>query len=384
LEAFSRLIVILKNSKKKKKVIFLDELPWMDTRRSGFLTALEYFWNSWASARNDIMLVVCGSAASWMINKLLMAKGGLHNRVTQQIKVEPFTLHEVELFLRSRKYKIDRYQIIQLYMSLGGVAYYLEKLDARFSVSQNIETLCFGSQSLMNEEYDILFYSLFDSPQKHMSVIEALATSKQGLTRVQIIKKTKLSNAGSTTRILKELELSNFIRSYRQFGKKTRETTYQLIDSFTLFYHRFIKDKPESDNNWMNIINTPDYYSWAGNAFEVVVLQHISQVKLKLGIAGVYVEISSFQNKNAQIDLVIDRKDRIINLIEAKFSINPYEITKKYDATLRTKLSEFIKHSNTKKAVWLTMVTIFGLKNNAYAGNVQRVLTMEDLFVESV
>ena len=380
LEAFRRLIVVLGKSKKKKKVIFLDELPWMDTKRSGFLLALEYFWNSWASARKDIVLVVCGSAASWMINKLLKDKSGLHNRVTQQIKVEPFSLYEVELFLKSKKYKVDRYQIVQLYMSLGGVPYYLESLDSRLSISQNIEALCFGEHSIMNEEYDILFHSLFEYPEKHMSVVETLATSKKGLTRAEIIKKTKLPNAGSTTRIIKELELSNFIRSYRQYGKKSRETTYQLIDSFTLFYHRFIKNRPESSNSWINIINSPNYYSWAGNAFEIVVLLHIAQVKLKLGISGVYTEVSSFQNKNAQIDLVIDRKDRVINLIEAKFSIDPYEITKSYDAKLRTKLSEFIKYSKTRKAVWMTMVTTFGLKNNAYSGNVQMVLNLDDLF----
>ena len=384
LEAFSRLIVVLERSRKKKKVVFLDELPWMDTRRSGFITALEYFWNSWASARNDILLVVCGSAASWMINKLLKAKGGLHNRVTQQIKVEPFSLYEVELFLKNRKYKIDRYQIIQLYMSFGGIPYYLEKINTSLSVPQNIEALCFTRQSSMSDEYDILFHSLFDSPQKHMSIVNALAISRQGLTRAAIIKKTKLPNAGSTTRTIKELELSNFIRGYRHYGKKSRETTYQLIDNFALFYHRFIKGSLESSNNWINNINTPEYYGWAGSAFEIVVLQHIDQVKIKLGIAGVYAEVSSFQNRNAQIDLVIDRKDRVINLVEAKFSINPYEITKSYDATLRTKLDEFIKHTKTRKAVWLTMVTTFGLKNNAYSGNVQHTLTMDDLFEPSV
>ena len=381
IEAFDRLKSYLEASKQKKKVIFLDELPWMDTKRSGFLSAFEYFWNSWASARQDIFLVVCGSAASWMINKLLKAKGGLHNRVTQQIKVEPFSLHEVELFLKNKKYVIDRYQMIQLYMAFGGIPYYLEQIDTKYSVSQNIENLCFAQHNHMHAEYNILFHSLFDSPTKHMSVVEALASSKKGLSRAELLKKTKLPNAGSSTRILEELELSNFIRSYRQYNKKSREKTYQLIDNFTLFFQKFMKDQAESDNNWINIINTPHYYTWAGNAFEIVVYQHIPQIKMQLGIFGVYAEVSTFQNKNAQIDLIIDRKDRIINLVEVKFSLQSFEITKKYDDVLRTKLSEFIEHTNTRKAVWMTMVTTYGLKNNLYSGNIQRVLTMDDLFV---
>jgi len=377
---FTRLIRLLESSTDRKKIIFLDELPWMDTKRSGFLTALEYFWNSWASARNDILLIVCGSAASWMINKLLNAKGGLHNRLTRSIRLEPFNLYEVELFLKNRNYHIDRYQIVQLYMVFGGIPYYLEMIDTQLSITQNIEALCFADKRGMHSEYDILFRSLFDNPERHMSIVEVLANSKAGLSRNDIIKKTGLPKAGSTTQLLQELELSNFIRSYRQYGKKSRETTYQLIDNYTLFYHRFLKLKTISSNYWITTINTPTYYNWAGYAFEIVALQHVEQLKNKLGITGVQTSISSFQNQHTQIDLIIDRQDRVINLVEIKFSIDAFEINKTYDEILRTKISEFIAHTNTKKAVWLTLVSTYGLKNNKYAGQVQSTIELDDLF----
>ena len=380
MEAFSTLIKILEHSKSAKKIIFIDELPWLDTPKSDFMTALEYFWNSWASARKDIFLVTSGSAASWMIENLLQASGGLHNRVTQSIKVDPFTLHEVNEFFLSRNYRIDKYATVQLYMVLGGIPFYLEQIDNQLSAAQNIEKICFSANSTMKDEYGILFRSLFKSAKKHMKIIETLAASKNGLTRADIIKKTKLSTGGTTTNLLNELEASSFIRSYRHYGKKSRETTYQLIDSYTLFYHKYLKNLPQASNAWINSINTPGYYSWAGNAFEIVMLQHIEQIKMKLGITGVYTEFSAFQNENAQIDLIIDRKDGVINLVEAKFSIDDFEITKSYDQVLRRKISEFMKYSKTKKSIWLTIATTYGLKNNMYAGNVQQVITLEDLF----
>lgn len=381
LEAFNNLQTILEHSTSEKKIIFIDELPWLDTPRSGFLSALEYFWNSWASARNDTFLITCGSAASWMIENLLLAKGGLHNRVTQSIKVDPFSLHDTEQFLATKNYNVDRYQLTVLYMAFGGIPFYLEKIDNQLSVAQNIEKICFSERSTMKDEYHLLFRSLFNSPEKHMRIIDALSQSKSGLSRTELIKKTGIKTGGTMTNILKELELSSFIRSYRQYGNKTKEKTYQLLDSFTLFYHKHMKDKVESSNTWINSINTPSFYSWAGNAFEIVMLLHINQIKQKLGISGVHTEISSFQNKNAQIDLVIDRKDGVINLIEAKFSIDAFEINKSYDKVLRRKMSEFMNDSKTKKSIWMTMVTTYGLKNNQYAGNIQQVLSLDDFFL---
>lgn len=380
LEAFDQLTKKLERSKKKKKVIFIDELPWMDTPRSGFITGLEYFWNSWASGRDEILLIGCGSSASWMLNKLINNKKGLYNRVTKRIKLKQFSLYEVEQFLKEKKYKIDRYQIIQLYMAMGGIPFYLDLIDTQLSVAQNINRLCFEDNAQLQDEYRILFQSLFGESDIHQEIIDALSSKQIGLSRKAILEKISTKDGGGFKRALSDLESSDFIREYKYFGKQKRGTKYQLIDAFTLFHQKHIVNALNNDNYWLSQINTPTINTWQGNAFEILCLLHIDQIKKAIGISGVNTNISSWWGKGAQVDLVIDRQDRVINLVEIKFSIDKYEITKKYDEVLRNKISSFISYSKTKKSVWMALVTTFGLKNNAYAGNVQQVLTMNDLF----
>jgi len=365
----------------KKKVIFLDELPWIDTRNSKFLSGLEYFWNSWASARSDILLIACGSAASWMIKNLLNNRSGLHNRVTDRMKLEPFTLAETETYLQSKNINYDRYQIIGLYMVFGGIPFYLEKLRSDQSASQNVNRLCFERNAPFRSEYQNLYASLFNKYERHIAIVEALATKNKGLTRDEIAKIAKLSNGGNLTRILNELEESSFIRKYRSFKKKERNYLYQLVDSYSLFYLNFIKKSSVDDENyWLNALDTPKYRTWSGYAFEMVCLQHIPQIKKALGISGVQTSVSTWRNENAQIDLVIDRKDRVINLCEMKFSIHSYSITKQYAENLRNKIGNFRAVTNTKKALFLTLITTFGVTNNQYKGMIQNDLNMDILF----
>lgn len=380
--AFRQLSKLIEYSiKETKKVIFLDELPWLDTRKSKFLSALEHFWNSWASARNDIVLVVCGSAASWMLNHIINNKGGLHNRITGRIKLSPFTLKETELFLESRDAIYNRYQTLQLYMALGGIPYYLDLIDPGKSASQNINALFFSANAPLKQEYQNLYASLFNKHENHIKVIEALAKKGKGLSRIDLLKSTKLTNGGGMTRILKELEESNFIRRYKSFEKKQRESTYQLVDLYSLFYLRFIKNSDSDDENyWLNNIETPAIFSWGGYAFEIVCLHHTEQIKKALGISGVQTSISAWHSKNAQIDLVIDRRDQVINICEMKFSINNFVIDKKYSENLRNKLGYFKQITKTKKALFLTMITTYGIEQNQYAGMVRNSLTMDILF----
>jgi uncharacterized protein len=139
LMAFQHLSKCLQKSKKKKKqVIFIDELPWLDTHKSNFIAALDWFWNTWAVNKN-VLLIVCGSSTSWIINKVINNKGGLHNRITKRIHLEPFTLRETELFLKHKKIKLSKYQITQLYMSLGGVPHYLKEIKTGESASQAVD-----------------------------------------------------------------------------------------------------------------------------------------------------------------------------------------------------------------------------------------------------
>ncbi len=380
--AFRQLIAALEKEKSNaKKVIFLDELPWLDTRGAHFLSGLEHFWNSWASARTDILLIVCGSAASWMINNLLNNRGGLHNRITARIKLEPFNLSETEAFLQAKQITFNRYQTILLYMVFGGIPFYLEQIESGLSAMQNINELCFERNAPFRTEYDNLYTSLFNQADRHQAVIEALSIKNKGLTRKEIIKITKLSNGGGLTRILKELEESNFIRKYRSFGKKEKDSLYQLTDLYSLFYLNFIKkSSPDDEYFWINALESPLFSTWSGYAFEMVCLHHISAIKDALKIGGVQTSVASWQSAAAQIDLLIDRKDQVINLCEMKFSIHPYTIDKKYAANLRNKIGSFKQDTGTKKAIFLTLISTYGLVDNQYSGMVQNDLNMDVLF----
>lgn len=385
MEAFRQIRLIAERSKQTKKVIFIDELPWFDTARSGFIRALEHFWNSWASARKDILLLVCGSAASWMINTLINNKGGLHNRVTQKIKIEPFTLKECSDLLKQKKITLDRYQLVQLYMVLGGIPFYWEALEKGLSAAQNINKLCFDTNGALTGEFGNLFRSLFDKAERHEAIVAALARKSKGLTRDEIRAESKIPTGGGLTRLLNELEESGFIRRYVPFGKKERNSLYQLSDFFSLFHLKFIKGQKAFDkNHWLKLIDNPKHRAWSGYAFEQVCLAHIPQVKKALGISGVETATSSWKSaraKNgAQIDLVIDRRDGVINLCEMKFSIDLFNIDKKYNAELRHKLGTFKAETRTRKSLFLTMITTFGLEDNKYSGHVQNDLKMDVLF----
>jgi len=385
-EAFDQISEVIDKSKQKKKVIFIDELPWFDTAHSGFISALEHFWNDWATKRKDVLLVVCGSAASWMINNLINNRGGLHNRITQRIPVKPFTLQECKAFMASKSITLDHYQLVQLYMVLGGIPFYWDEVKKGQSAAQNIDRICFSTTGLLLTEFDNLYKSLFDKAERHEAIVNALAKKGKGLTRDEISAESGLPTGGTFTRLLEELEESGFIRRYIPFGKKSRNTLYQLCDFFSLFHLRFIKGTKTFDkDHWMKLIGNARYTAWSGYAFEQVCMSHIPQIKQALGISGIGTESSSWRSTNtangAQIDLLIDRKDGVINICEMKFWVGTYIITKKYNTELQNKVSVFKTDTATKKSVFLTMITTFGLEANAYSGNVQNDLNMDVLFV---
>lgn len=385
-EAFDQISEVIDKSKQKKKVIFIDELPWFDTAHSGFISALEHFWNDWATKRKDLLLVVCGSAASWMINNLINNKGGLHNRVTQRIKVEPFTLQECKAFMTSKSIALDNYQLVQLYMVLGGVPFYWDEVKKGQSAAQNIDRICFAANGLLLTEFSNLYKSLFDKAERHEAIVNALAKKGKGLTRDEISSESGLPSGGGLTRLLNELEESGFIRRYIPFGKKSRNTLYQLCDFFSLFHLRFIRGTKTFDkDHWVKLIDSTKYRAWSGYAFEQVCMSHIPQIKKTLGINGIETESSSWRSSNtingAQIDLLIDRRDGVINICEMKFSVGTFIIDKKYNNELLNKVNVFKSETATKKSVFLTILTTFGLQTNAYSGNVQNDLNMDVLFM---
>lgn len=389
LSAFFMLSKALESLPKKEKlVVFLDELPWLGTKRSGFIIALGWFWNSWA-INQSVVLVVCGSAASWMVEKVINDKGGLHNRVTRILTLYPFSLGETETFLKSKHIHLSRYHITQLYMVMGGIPMYLNQVQSGLSAVQNIQSICFERNGYLRKEFDRLFVSLFDNANNHIEIIRALANKKIGVTREEIIAKTKFSNGGMLTTILSELAESGFIEQYNGYGKKTRNQLYRLSDPYSLFYLTFLEQLGANANSdFMRLSDLPNYKSWSGYAFENICLMHIDPIRKSLGIAGIYTTVSTFFAKaqndvsGAQIDLIIDRSDHSINICEIKFSQGVYSVTKQTVANIENKKRVFQHHTKTKKHLFTTLITTFGVSNNAHKLNhIDQVVVLDDLFV---
>ncbi len=380
LDAFGALITLLEHNQSKRKVIFLDELPWMDTAKSDFVKALEWFWNSWASAREDILLIVCGSAASWLVKKIVRNHGGLHNRLTFRIKINPFTLNEVQQFLMNRGIQWEEDMIAECYMSLGGIPYYLDLLSPALSLAQNMDALFFNESPLLETEFQDLYASLFKSSGDHIKIVKALSAKRQGLTRNQIIEATGMSNGGSLTNRLDELEQCGFIRTYRSLGEATE--IYQLIDFYTIFYFAFIHNKQFYDSDtWMHMMETPAYNTWCGLSFERLCLAHLPQMKRSLGIEGVSTQAMGFTSSKAQIDLVIIRGDKVVNLCEAKYTRRPFAFTAATAASIRNKMD--VLRDTIKKRVLIqpVMITANGLTPNQHSINlIHRQVTLHDLF----
>jgi uncharacterized protein len=391
LHAFSILADLLEKSatsSKKKRVVFLDEFPWMDSPRSGFLAAFDNFWNSWATKQDNLVVVICGSAASWMIQNVVRNKGGLHNRLTRRIRLAPFNLRETEQFLQSQRVQFKHYQILQLYMMMGGIPHYLKELRRGESVEQAIDRLFFAQDGLLREEFDSLYPALFDEPERHLAVVRALAEKPSGLTRNQLIEVCPFDSGGSTTKMLEELLESGFVQQYFPFGKATKDAVFKLCDEYTIFYLKFIENsKAAGEGAWLNKSQTPVYRIWCGLAFENLCLKHVPQIKKGLGISGIYTEQSLWRSdgrteeQGAQIDLLLDRADNTINLIEIKFSVSEFVIDKKYAAELENKKRVFADKTATRKNLLLTMLTSYGVKKNEHFHNtIQRELTMDALF----
>jgi hypothetical protein len=385
-DSFEQLKKLLARSRKKgKKVVFIDEMPWIDTPRSGFISALEHFWNGWASGQHDIVLIVCGSASSWMTNKLLNNRGGLHNRVTRQIHLRPFTLSECESYYQTQHIEMSRHEMVESYMIFGGIPYYLSLMEKQLGMAQNVDNLLFAEKATLRNEFQNLYASLFKKAENHIKIVEALSGKAKGLTRDEIIGASNLPNGGSMNRILEELELSGFIRRYRSYGKKNRHSLYQLVDFFTLFYFTFLKNFAFHDDHfWTNFIENARHRAWSGYAFEQVCLAHLPQIKQKLGIAGVLTKtcswISGDKTGGAQIDLVIERNDKVINLCEMKFANGEFTIDKKTADSIRHKRTAFKEETKTRHALHVTMITTYGVKHNQYWGNIQSEVTVDDIF----
>ena len=385
-DAFHQLQELLETKKNNNepRVVFLDELPWLDTPRSNFMPAFEHFCNDWVLARRDVKLVVCGSATSWILDKLVNNKGGLYGRVTLPVFVEPFTLKECKEFFQEGGHAMDEYDIVEAYMAFGGIPYYLDQFRKGFSVPQNFDALLYGRQAPLADEFDRLFSSQFANPGELQKIVTMLAQKRSGYTRDEIAKTCGYTTGGGLSRMLSALEKSTFIAPYIPFGEKN--VKYRLTDLFCLFYLKHVKDNRNATNYWQSQFNSPAMSAWSGYAFEDVCRTHIRQLKAALGIGDVNTRESSWvvpgteTERGMQIDLVIDRDDRKICLCEMKFSQGKFSVGRDYAEKLQERIRRTMEFTDNEKPVISVLVTTYGIERNDYAGKFQKVITMQDLF----
>ena len=373
----------------EKHVFFIDEMPWLDTHKSGFLPAFEYFWNDYGSSKDNLVFVICGSATSWMMDNIVNNKGGLFNRQTCRLYLEPFTLAQTKEYLLAQGMSWSEYDIAECYMIMGGIPYYLSLLENDLSYVQNIDNLFFRKKAELWDEFEHLYRTLFVNSDKYVQVMECLSEKRSGYTRNEIAEKTGIAANGKLTKILENLINSGFVRASSFYGNKKKATLYQSSDYYTNFYFRFLRNNHGKDEHyWSKALDIPSRRSWAGLTFEQVCKDHIVQIKKKLGISGVLSEEyiwftrgdEELGTPGAQIDLLIERRDRIINICEIKFSSDEFIIDKEYDRKLRNKIEAFKRNTSTKYGIQLTMITTYGVKNNKYSSIMGNQITLEDLF----
>ncbi len=391
IDAFELLETFFTEKKAKEKIVFFfDEIAWLAKDNSDFMIAFAQFWNTWANKRKDILLIVCSSNASWMVKRLIQNKGSLYKRVTQNIRLQQFTLAETELFLKSRKIYFLRYQILQLYMVFGGVAFYLKHLRKDFSVEQNIQHLCFVKDALLKDEYEILLESIFDYKVNHRLFMDTLAAHPHGLSYPELLKKANVSSGGSASVALDELTQSGFVKFHVPFQKLKRDGIYRMVDEYCLFHHKFIKASNGMSLQWRNITQTNSFKTWAGFAFEAICLKdiHMPAIAKALGISDVSYATNSWympatkNEEGFQIDMLIDRMDKVINVCEIKFTDGKFIITKNYAAQLKNKIDKFKTKLKTKKYIVQTLITVDGVQPNIYSKSLLgKVLVVDELFV---
>lgn len=389
-EAFDRLRELIESKRTRERaIVFIDEMPWLDTPRAGFISALEHFWNDYGSGKHNLLLIVCGSSTTWMLDKLIHNQGGLYGRTTKEMHIHPFTLSECEEYYKSRGIMMDRYDILQSYMILGGVAYYMSYMEKGRSLAQNIDSLFFCQGGRLEDEYNKLFTSLFGENDKYQKVVEFLSKNRYGATQDEIANAVGMSRGGTLSKMIKALVKSDLVISYYDFKGSNKEAYYKLTDLFCLFYLNFVRKHPTTNQTfWQDNQNSPKLNAWRGLAFEDVCFVHQNEIRHALGIGGVHTEIYPWRNesttagKGAQIDMIIDRADRVMNVCEMKFTIGEFTIDKNCDAALRNKIATVMELTRGRRNPQMTLITTYGLKDNQYSNRIQRIVTMNDLFTK--
>jgi uncharacterized protein len=382
--------------KSKKIVLFFDELPWMATKNSHLLQTLDYYWNQYWSNDGRIKLIVCGSSASWIIDKIINNKGGLHNRITRTIQLNPFDLPETAQFLAKQGLRFNPAQVLQLYMAMGGIPYYLAAIAKGSSAAQAIEKLAFRRSGLLLGEFDKLFSSLFADAAPYIELLRLIAATRHGIAIKDIVARSRrFSKGGRIADKLEDLKRAGFVLAFKPYQRAKKGIYYRVIDEYTLFYLDWIepvKDTLQEQSlaagYWQGLQQSAGWHAWAGYAFEAVCFKHLPAIRRKLEIPPTaithswrYVPAKSSKEDGAQVDLLFDRRDEVITLCEIKYSNKPFVIDKAYARTLETKARIFAAKTKTKKQIMTTMIAAHGVAENLYSDNLLvGTVTLDDLF----
>lgn len=396
MDVFEQLTHALESKTQSEKIVlFFDEFPWMASKKTKLLQALDYYWNRFWVSMPNLKIIICGSTASWIVKNILNNKGGLHNRTTLRLPIEPFSLKETHLFLKNQNVRYNDQQILELYMCLGGIPYYLSMVEKGLSAIQNINQMCFQKRGTLLDEFNNLFSALFTHAEIHRAIIEWIATKREGMSREEIESKMA-TKGGRLTNRLQELEYAGFITSFTPWGHTKKGLYYKVIDEYTLFYLHWIA--PTAANRitqeldaryWEEISKTQAWKSWSGYAFEAVCYKHIDNIKRALQISdGTTFMTWRYISKNspldiagAQIDLLFDRNDGVVNICEIKYRKVPYKIDREYAMNLKKKEETYKSITKTQKQIFLSIITPLGLVENAYSDDISSVATLDDLFL---
>ena len=386
-EAFLLLRKLLAGIRMRRKVVLIDELPWLAGPQSSEMIAeLGYFWNSWADDQRNIVLVVCGSATSWMLDNVIRDYGGLHGRLTGVIKLKPFTLAECARYYRKNGFRLSQYEMCIGYMALGGVPFYLDKLRNDLTMTENIDAIFFADEKI-HQEYKDVYAGLYASKDRYVDIVKALGARFYGMTQAEIAIHLGIGRGGTLSQMIDNLVESGIIRKYPRYGKQRVEMVYQLKDFFSLFYLRFVEGTQVRTGLWSTMHRTPIYNTWAGNTFELLCIEHLSKIQDTLRIASVDRNYcwkgESPNGRGAQIDLLLESKSsRTDYVCEMKFSGSKYAITSDDEENLLNKLDAFAasKMHHKTHSIQLVMVTTMGIAGGEHTSIVNQAVTLDDLF----
>ncbi len=389
-EAFSRLDKILsgesiRRSLNGKKIVFLDEFPWFATKKSDFLVAFEDYWNRRGTQDGDLLFIICGSATSWIIKNVIKNTGNMFQRVTKKICVEPFTLAETELFFKDREFDWSREQIAECQMIFGGLPFFFDLMNTSQSLVKNINRLLFDKDALFGDETKKLLDATLSESPIYEKILSKLAFARYGIKKSELQVEIAAPN-GTYGRAVQDLVDCGYVIEYKKKYEEYNPLYIQLVDPFLLFHYHYLSKEKRIDSYEDLIGNIGRYDNWRGTAFEILCLNNTASIKSALGIRGVKTECYPWynstdkKNERVQIDMVIERADKITNLCEIKYTNKPFVIDASYEQELIKKRDIFKEKTGTSQALKVIIISAAGVSGTRYTSYISDIITLDDIF----